>query len=47
MRLFKLHENYADMDIDELHLVNNEIKKFMVQLKQDLKDIFDAEDLLG
>ena len=38
----KLYEN----DIDKIHLINSEIKKVMIQLKQNLKKIFSVEDLL-
>ena len=33
-------------DIDKLHLLNDKIKEFMIQLKQDLKKIFNKENLL-
>ena len=46
MNMFKLYENYANMDIDDLHLINDKLKKILIQLKQDLKEIFSAEDLL-
>ena len=32
-------------DIDKLHLLNDKIKEFMIQLKQDLKKIFNKENL--
>ena len=43
---------YLDMyilyekDMDKVHLINSEIKKVMIQLKQNLKKIFSVEDLL-
>ena len=40
--IYKLYEN----DIDKIHLINSEIKKVMIQLKQNLKKIFSVEDLL-
>ena len=46
MNMLKLYGNYANMDIDDLHLINDKLKKIMIQLKQDLKEIFSAEDLL-
>ena len=33
-------------DMDEVHLLNSEIKKFMIQIKQDLTIIFNKENLL-
>ena len=30
-------------DIDKLHLLNDKIKEFMIQLKEDLKKIFVKE----
>ena len=47
MYIFKLYENYANMDIDELHLINSDIKNIMIQLKQKLKKIFSLEDILS
>ena len=32
-------------DLDKLHLLNDGIKEFMIQLKQDLKKIFSFADL--
>ena len=46
MNMLELYGNYANMDIDDLHLINDKLKKIMIQLKQDLKQIFSAEDLL-
>ena len=40
--IYKLYEN----DIDKIHLINSEIKKVMIQLKQNFKKIFSIEDLL-
>ena len=37
MNMLKLYENYAIMDVDDLHLINDELTKIMIQLKQDLK----------
>ena len=43
---------YLDMyilyekDMDKVHLINSEIKKVMIQLKQNLKKIFSVEGLL-
>ena len=39
---YKLYEK----DIDKMHLINSEIKKIMIRLKQNLKKIFSVEDLL-
>ena len=36
----------SSKDIDELHLLNSEIKKFMIQQKQNLINIFNKENLL-
>ena len=33
-------------DMDKVHLINCEIKKVMIQLKQNIKKIFRVEDLL-
>ena len=33
-------------DMDEVHLLNSEIKKFMIQINQDLTNIFNKENLL-
>ena len=33
-------------DTDEVHLLNSEIKKFMIQLKQNFTSIFNRENLL-
>ena len=33
-------------DMDEVRLLNSEIKKFMIQLKQNLTNIFNKENLL-
>ena len=33
-------------DMDEVHLLNSEIKKFMIQLKQNFTSIFNRENLL-
>ena len=33
-------------DMDKVHLIYSEIKKFMIQLKQNLKKIFNKENLL-
>ena len=33
-------------DMDKVHLINCEIKKVMIQLKQNIKKIFSVEDLL-
>ena len=41
-KMFILYEK----DMDEVHLVHSKIKKFMIQLKQNLKKIFDKENLL-
>ena len=35
-----------EKDIDKVHLINSEIKKIMIHLKQNLKKIFSVEDLL-
>ena len=35
-----------DKDMDKVHLEYSEIKEIMIQLKQDLKKIFSAEELL-
>ena len=32
-------------DMDKVHLIYSEIKKFMIQLKQNLKKIFNKENL--
>ena len=34
------------MDIDKLHSLNDKIKDFMIQLKQDLKKMFNKKNLL-
>ena len=36
----------CEKDIDKIHLINSEIKKIMIHLKQNLKKIFSVEDLL-
>ena len=41
-KMFIMYEK----DMDEVHLLHSEIKKFMIQLKQNLKKIFNKEDLL-
>ena len=33
-------------DMGEVHLLNSEIKKFMIQIKQDLTNIFNKGNLL-
>ena len=33
-------------DMDEVHLLNSEIKKFMIQLKQNFTSTFNKENLL-
>ena len=40
--MYKLYEK----NIDEIHLINSEIKKIIIRLKQNLKKIFSVEDLL-
>ena len=35
-----------EKDMDKVHLLNSEIKKFMIQLKQNLKKIFNKENLM-
>ena len=37
MYVFKLYENYANMDIDELHLINSDIKKHHDSIKTKIK----------
>ena len=39
--IFELYEK----DMDKVHSINSELKKIMIQLKQDLKKIFNQEDL--
>ena len=46
MNMFKMYENYANMDIDETHLRNSELKEITIRLKQSLKKIFSVENLL-
>ena len=41
-KMFIMYEK----DMDEVHLLHSEIKKFMIQLKQNLRKIFNKEDLL-
>ena len=41
-KMFLLYEK----DMDEADLLNDEIKKFMIQLTQNLKNIFNKENLL-
>ena len=46
MNMFKMYENYANMDIDETHLRNSELKEITIRLKKSLKKIFSVENLL-
>ena len=46
LALYKYTYKLYEKDVDKIHLTNSEIKEFMIQLKQDLREIFDAEDLL-
>ena len=32
-------------DMDKVHSIHSELKEFMIKLKQDLKKIFNKEDL--
>ena len=41
INIFELYEK----DMDKVHSINSELKKIMIQLKQDLKKIFNQEDL--
>ena len=41
-KMFILYEK----DMNEVHLIHSEIKKFLIQLKQRLKKIFNKENLL-
>ena len=41
INMFELYEK----DMDKVHLIYSEIKKFMIRLKQNLKKIFNQEDL--
>ena len=41
INIFELYQK--DMDI--VHLINNKLKKIMIELKQNLKKIFNQEDL--
>ena len=41
-KMFGLYEK----DMDKVHLIHSEIKKLMIQLKQNLKKIFNKENLL-
>ena len=40
--MFELYEK----DMDKVYLIYSEVKEIMIRLKQDLKKIFSAEDLL-
>ena len=40
------HSSLYWKDINEVHLLNSEIKKFVIQIKQDLTIIFNKENLL-
>ena len=39
--MFELYEK----DMDKVHSINTEIKEFMIKFKQDIKKIFNKEDL--
>ena len=39
--MFKLYEK----DMDKTHLINNKLKEIMIRLKQNLRKIFNQEDL--
>ena len=41
LNMFELFEK----DTDKVHLIYSELKKFMIQLKQNLKEIFNQKDL--
>ena len=41
INMFELYEK----DMDKVHSINSELKKIMIRLKQDLKKIFNQEDL--
>ena len=42
VNMFELYEK----DMDKVHLIYSELKKIMIRLKQNLKKIFNQEDLL-
>ena len=44
--LLKIIFELYDKDMDKVHFKYSEIKEIMIQLKQDLKKIFSAEELL-
>ena len=44
--LLKIIFELYDKDMDKVHFKYGEIKEIMIQLKQDLKKIFSAEELL-
>ena len=41
LNMFELYEK----DMDKVHLIYSELKKFMIQLKQNLKEIFNKKNL--
>ena len=41
LNMFELYEK----DMDKVHSIHSELKEFMIKLKQDLKKIFNKEDL--
>ena len=34
-----------EKDMDKVHLIHSELKELMIKLKQDIKNIFNKEDL--
>ena len=46
LALYKYTYKLYEKDVDKIHLTNSEIKEFMIQLKQVVREIFDAEHLL-
>ena len=46
LALYKYTYKLYETDVDKIHLTNSEIKEFMIQLKQVVREIFDAEHLL-
>ena len=40
-----MFELYVKDDMDKVHSIHSELKEFMIKLKQDLKKIFNKEDL--
>ena len=41
LNMFELYEK----DMDKVHSINSELKEFMIKFKQDIKKIFNKEDL--